>query len=408
MRDNRALKRRIEPEAPARDAIDERWRSHALALAVGTFAVGTDAFVIAGILPEIAHSLEVNVQAAGQLVSVFSIAYAISAPLLGTATADWQRRTALVVALVLFAVGNAITASVPGYAMALASRIIAAAGAGLFTANASATAAMLAGPQNRGAAIARVMLGLTMSLVFGAPLGTAMAAAIGWRGTMWFVTGLGILAGILIYARLPRSADARISTLAERLAQLRDRTVVGDLLRTILAFTGVYIPYTYISVVYREAIDSRPAFLGIALLVFGVCGTTGNLLAGKLSDRVGPATVIISGLIGFTIVCILIPFATASVALSLLAVAASGLFSFSLTTPQQALLLSRSDGSHLSVLTALYQSSVYVAVALSGILGAAIITAFHERALTFIAALITACAAVMTWRQTARRDRLDH
>ncbi len=379
---------------------DPKWRSHALALAFGTFAVGTDAFVIAGILPQIGQSLEVSVQAAGQLVSVFSLAYAISAPLLGTATADWQRRNALVFALTLFAVGNAITAAVPGYAWVLFSRVIAAAGAGLFTASASATAATLAGTSNRGAAIARVMLGLTMSLVFGAPLGTAMASAIGWRGTMWFVTALGIAAGILIHLRLPRSAEAQVSTVSERLAQLRNRSVMWDLLRSVVAFTGVYIPYTYISVVYREAVDAKPGFLGSALLVFGVCGTCGNLLAGKLSDRVGPTAVIIAGLLGFTLVCILVPVATSSPFMSLVAVAASGMFAFSLTTPQQALLLSRSAGGHLSVLTALYQSSVYIAVALSGVLGALIITAFGRGALTYIAALITASAALMSWRQS--------
>lgn len=39
-----------------------------LPLAVATFAVGTDAFVIAGLLPAIAADIDVSVAAAGQLV----------------------------------------------------------------------------------------------------------------------------------------------------------------------------------------------------------------------------------------------------------------------------------------------------------------------------------------------------
>jgi MFS family permease len=127
-----------------------------------------DAFVIAGVLPSIASTLKVSTASAGQLVTVFSLAYAVAAPILGALTAGWSRRTALVVALIVFALGNAVTAVAPDFSLVPLSRVIAAAGAGLFTATASATAAALAGPQNRGRAIALVMLGLTSSLILGA------------------------------------------------------------------------------------------------------------------------------------------------------------------------------------------------------------------------------------------------
>ena len=179
------------------------WRAHAMALAFGTFAVGTDAFVVAGVLPSISSTLAVSTASAGQLVTVFSLAYAIAALILGALTANWPRRTALIVALSIFALGNAVTAMAPGFTLVLLSRVIAAAGAGLFTATASATAAALSGPLNRGRAIALVMLGLTSSLILGAPLGTAVSNGSNWRMTMWLVTALGVLAGVVIAIRLP-------------------------------------------------------------------------------------------------------------------------------------------------------------------------------------------------------------
>lgn len=100
--------------------LSPQWRAHALALAFGTFAVGTDAFVIAGVLPSIADTLHVTPAAAGQLVTVFSLAYAILTPILGALTAEWSRRAALVTALVVFAIGNAITAIVPDFGLAAA------------------------------------------------------------------------------------------------------------------------------------------------------------------------------------------------------------------------------------------------------------------------------------------------
>lgn len=134
-------------------------------LAFGTFAVGTDAFVIAGLLPDISRSLSVSVGAAGQLVSVFSLAYAVLSPMLAALTGHWSRRAVLVTALLVFAAGNVATALVPGYALVLAARVLAAAGAALFTPNAGATAATLAGDRSRGQAIAVVILGLTCSMV---------------------------------------------------------------------------------------------------------------------------------------------------------------------------------------------------------------------------------------------------
>jgi predicted MFS family arabinose efflux permease len=51
-------------------------------LALGAFTIGTDCYLVAGILPNIAADLSVPVATAGQLVSIFAIAYAVAAPLM--------------------------------------------------------------------------------------------------------------------------------------------------------------------------------------------------------------------------------------------------------------------------------------------------------------------------------------
>ncbi len=49
-------------------------------LALGTFAIGTDGFVIAGVLPGIAHDTTSTLAAAGLLVTAFALVYAVAAP----------------------------------------------------------------------------------------------------------------------------------------------------------------------------------------------------------------------------------------------------------------------------------------------------------------------------------------
>src|SRR5207302_1398429 len=63
----------------------------AFILSAGMFAVGTDAFVIAGILPETAQSLSTSIEQASLVVSIFAVAYAVGSPLLVAFSEGWKR-----------------------------------------------------------------------------------------------------------------------------------------------------------------------------------------------------------------------------------------------------------------------------------------------------------------------------
>jgi MFS transporter, DHA1 family, inner membrane transport protein len=175
--------------------------------------------------------------------------------------------------------------------------------------------------------------------------------------------------------------------------------VLIDLLRTLIVFTGVYIPYTYISVVYAPLTQDSPQLLGVFLLVFGVSGTAGNLLAGRLADRFGPVRVIVTGSLGLAIVFLLIPSLRDSLPGAVAAVALSGVFSFSLTTPQQHQLISRVNSGKISVVTALYQSVLYIAISFSGALGALVLRWGAAQRLPLIAAAVVLLATATTLLQ---------
>ena len=78
-------------------------------LAIGSFAIGTDTFVTAGVLPAISADLHVSVAAAGQLVTVFAVAFAVFAPLAAALLAGVPRRRLLLAALVVFAAANVLS-----------------------------------------------------------------------------------------------------------------------------------------------------------------------------------------------------------------------------------------------------------------------------------------------------------
>lgn len=349
------------------------WRTHAFVLALGAFAVGTDAFVIAGLLPAISTSLHVPVGAAGQLVSVFSLAYALLSPVLAALTARWSRRTVLLTALAVFAAGNVMTALAPGYVLVLAARVIAAAGAAMFTPNAGATAATLAGPEHRGQAIAIVTVGLTGSLALGAPLGTAIGDALGWRAAMWLVTALALLVAPVIALRLPGVTAGAPVRLRRRLAPLGDRKVAGVLAGTLVAFIGIYLPYTYISAVFEPATGGDGGKVAALLLVFGLAGTAGNLTAGRLADRRGPRAVVVGATLLLAAVFTLMALACSSYPAALVLTAVSGIGSWSVTAPQQQRVMALAGAGSEPLAVSLNAAVMYLAISLSSALGAAIL-----------------------------------
>src|SRR2546426_2060408 len=101
-------------------------------LALGTFAVGAEGFMIAGILPSIAADLSVSVSVAGQLVAAFAFAYAISSPVLTALSGSINRRRLLIISMSAFTLANLLAWSATGYCSLMGARILLAFAAGVY------------------------------------------------------------------------------------------------------------------------------------------------------------------------------------------------------------------------------------------------------------------------------------
>ncbi|MDR2853015.1 MAG: MFS transporter [Burkholderiaceae bacterium] len=187
-------------------------------LTLGMFALGIDAYVVAGLLPGIAHSFSVTQAQAGQCVAIFTLSYAISAPVLSTLVGGKPVRTVLTIALAVFSIANAASVAAVNFPLLLAARALAGFGAGLFSPVAAAAAAALVPEQRKGRALGMVLGGMSAGTVVGVPAGLWVNDWIGWRGTLGLVTLIGCIALAGVAARLPSLALRRPPSLRERLA----------------------------------------------------------------------------------------------------------------------------------------------------------------------------------------------
>jgi DHA1 family putative efflux transporter-like MFS transporter len=278
-------------------------------LAVISFLVGTSEFIIAGILDKVAADVGVSVSAAGQLITVFSLAYAFGTPILMVATARMERRKLLLYALGVFVIGNGIAAVFPGFEALMASRIILALSTGVFVVTALTVAAKLAPPDKQGSAIATLVMGFSTALIIGVPLGRVAAAAYDWNLIFAGIGVLGLAAMLLILFTIPQSEGEEPVPLGKQLALLKQPKIVAALLVTFFWIGGYSIANTYLSPFLLSIKGLSEQGVSAALFAFGIASLFGSKLGGFSTDKWGVPRTLVSGMLLHTIALILLSLA---------------------------------------------------------------------------------------------------
>ncbi|MFK0294889.1 MFS transporter [Streptomyces sp. NPDC090442] len=370
-----------------------------IVLLASTFVFGTGDYVVAGILPETAKGLAVSEAVAGQLVSVFSIVYAVSAPILGIATGKLPRKTLITTGLAVFALANFLCATASSYGPLLIWRVLAALAAGTATPAALAAAGTLAQPERKGRALAAVSAGLTASLIAGVPVGTWIGGAYGWRATFTFVGGVSLLVLAAALVLLPSVPAATTDTSAgQRLGSLARLPLVAGLLGTAVATSGGLMFYTYIAPAAREAAGATSGVLAVIIAVAGIAGLVGPLIGGKFTDSAGPRPTMTKAFAG----CSLVLFAFAGAiawghtpAVLFCALGAAwAITSWGAYPPTQLRLLTLAGDSGNEAM-ALYSSAIYLGTAVGGAVGGALLTGFGVFTLPLVGAVLQLIALAL-------------
>jgi len=375
-------------------------RRPVLMLALGAFALGTDAFVISGVLPKIASDLGVTLPQAGLLITVFSGVYAFAAPVMAVVTGTISRRRVLMVSLACFTGANALAAVAPSFGMMIVARAAAALVAGLYMPAASATAATVAPLSERGRALAAVLSGLTVATALGVPLGTLIGQALNWRYTFLFVAALSTIAWGALARALPPVPPSPIVSIGDRLAAIAIPGVAGTLTVTAVAVMGVFSVYTYLAWFASETAHLEGVSITVIYFVFGLCAVASNLLSGWLIDRYPPRRVVTISLTGLVLVFgalwmfsrATLPPQTAVVVLTAL-VASWAVVGWMFAPAQQKRLLHMA-GPLGTIVLSLNSSAIYLGQAAAGILGGVLLTR-GPRTLTLVAAGCEVAAMVI-------------
>ncbi|MGK5740939.1 MFS transporter [Micromonospora sp. URMC 103] len=259
-----------------------------LALAIGAFGIGLTEFVIMGLLPDVAADFAVTEPVAGWLISGYALSVAIGGVALTAAVTRLPRKQVLLGLMVLFIVGNLLSAVAGSYGVMMVGRVVAALCHGAFFGIGAVVAAGLVAPARRAGAIALMFAGLTIANVLGVPFGTFLGQHFGWRSTFWAITGVGLVALVGVALLVPGRAAAGDETPTAGLrGELRAFThpqVWLSLAITILGFGGMFGAFTYIAFTLTEVSGFATSTVPWLLVLFGVGLFAGNLLGGRAAD----------------------------------------------------------------------------------------------------------------------------
>ncbi len=377
-----------------------------LVLAMGMFALGTDSYIVAGVLPQMARAFDVGVGAAGQLTTVYAVTFALLAPTIAAVAAGVPRKLMMLSGLAVFVLANLGTALAPTFAIALLSRAVAGLGAAMFSPTATGSAASIVAPERRGHALSIVIAGMSAATALGSPAGAVIGGLGDWRWTMVFVAALAVIAFVGVWTLLSDIPLPPKTSLPKRLAPLADTRVGLTLSTWLFATVGAFAAYTYFAVVFDRAIGGNSLVLGLLLVLWGVAGTSANLLAGRLLNTLGARKIMILGLLVLMVDFALMPWSSAHLWSAVPAMFVWGACAWGMLVPQQHRLVALAP-SIAPILLGLNTASTYLGMTGSAVLGAIGIKVVGAHGLGLVAVIPLVAALVASELAVRRINAVD-
>ncbi|MFG1909869.1 MFS transporter [Kribbella sp. NPDC048928] len=369
------------------------------ALLVCVFGVTTGEFVVAGILPAVAGDLDVSIPSAGLLVTAYALGMIVGGPLLTAMTAGRARKPLLLALLAVAVTGNLLSAVAPGFGLLFAARIVTALVTSTFFANAIVIATASAPPEKKASTVAKLAFGMNLAMILGAPLGTWIGEAFGWRTTFAAISAC-CAAGLVLVARFVPGGQPGVRTGAlGEFAVFRNRDLLLAITITAVANIGLLMVFTYLAPLLTGPAGFTAGAVAPMLLLYGVGATIGNLVGGRLADRALLRSQL--GALALLVVLLLALRLSPSSFTTGALVFALGAVGFSFLPGMQARVLTTAAMAP-TLAVAVNASAYQVAAAFAGWLGGRVVAGPGLPAIYLVAAATTVIGLVLTGLASAR------
>lgn len=321
---------------------------------LGNVVLGVSTYILAGMLPVVAHDLGTDAATVGWGITVFTAGYAVAGPILAGRVERAGRR-GLVAVYVLFVVATLATAMSLTVGQFCVSRLLAGLAAGIFSPITSSLAVASVPSDRAGRALAWMLGGLVGGSVFGVPLGLLLTQQAGWRRT--FVV-LGIAGVVVVFGLLTlRFGAAEALSTQPPWRLLKSRLTLLTLTVTFLTAMSSLGLYAFV-VPMLQGTDLESTTT-LAIWMWGAGGALGVLLIGRLVDAVPSSLVLTLGILAVCGLALAMLATSRSLPVILAAMLIWGCVGWASLAPQQKTLIFRNPHER-SAVVALNSSANYI------------------------------------------------
>lgn len=318
-----------------------------ISLAFGTFGLGMAEFVMMGILPDVAKTMNISIPSAGHFISAYALGVAFGAIVLVFAARKKPLKNILLALVSIHIIGNLLTAITPNYFSMLITRFISGLPHGGFFGIGSIVAGKIADKGKGSQAVATMVAGMTVANLMGIPLGTFISHNISWRVLFLLIGIFGIFVFMFISKWVPRfdaMPDNGILGQFKFLKSLAPWLIIGAIM---LGNGGIFCWLSYINPLLVKVSGFKPQYVSLLMIIAGAGMCVGNFVGGKLSDRLTPAKVagytqLVAAL---TLVLIFFLSGNSLISVGLMFVCTACLFAIS--APQQVLIIENAPGGEI-------------------------------------------------------------
>lgn len=314
-------------------------KKYLVPLALGGLGIGTTEFVMMGLLPDIARDFQISIPAAGHLISAYAAGVVIGAPLLVAISGSFGPKKILLALMGIFTLFNGLSAIAPGNTALLVMRLLAGLPHGAFFGVGSVVASRLADKGKEARAISMMFAGLTLANLLIVPLGTYVGHHYSWRYTFGIVTLIGVITLVFLQLWLPVIPIVRSGNFKSELGIFRRWEPWLIILTTAIGTGGLFAWISYIAPLMTDVSHFSANIVSYIMILAGLGMVVGNILGGKLADKMEPVKACIILLTSMAVVLVLIFFFSSWQVLSLCFTFIAAALSIALATPIQVLMI---------------------------------------------------------------------
>lgn len=366
------------------------------ALGISAFSIVTSELAPVGMLSALARDLNQTESGAGLVVTAYGWVAAVAALLSGAMPARISRKALLVGLMVILALSCVSATWSHSMTAFMSARMVGALAHGTFWALIGTVAAQLVPAEKLGLATSVIFGGVSSASVLGVPLSSFIAGIAGWRNAFTAISVLSLATACALFWTLPRLAVPESMRLRSYCRIVENPVLLSLYGATAFIISAHFAAFTYLEPLLTQSQGIQMASVSGLLLVSGLSGLAGNVIAGKLIDRHLKGLIFLSlllsaGALGILGITSAAPLSIGSVGL-LLAVWGAGIGVVFVGLQTWVL---RSAGDAVQPVSAIYVAIFNAAIGTGALVGGQLLAVMGIQGMVLLAAGIIACSIIL-------------